>query len=187
VIVMAEQEVNEPVTVIVTRRIQVGREQEFETWLAGVIAQAARFPGHLGANVVRPIDKRQPEYTLIFRFDNLQNLQRWEDSDVRREWLARIEGLTIGEAGLQRVSGLEYWFTPPPGASIPPRWKMALVTCLAIYPLVNLMRLALTPITGGLSPWLSTALTLPISISLMTWAIMPLMTRLFASWLYPSR
>jgi uncharacterized protein len=175
----------EPITVIVTRRIKPGFEQEFEAWLAGVVAEALRFPGHQGVNVIRPASASQPEYTLIFRFDRIDNLRRWEESDTRREWLGRVEALTVGEVSLHKVSGLEFWFTPSAGALIPPRWKMAVVTCLAIYPLINLLRLVLAPYTATLSPWISSALTLPLSITLMTWLIMPWMTRLFAWWLYP--
>ena len=41
---------------------------------------------------------------------------------------------------MQRVSGLETWFSlPGRTAPAPPKWKMATVTILAIIPLVLLM------------------------------------------------
>lgn len=178
-----------PITVIIKRRIQAGREGEFETWLSGLSIEALKFPGHLGLNVIRPTNPKQPEYVLIFRFDGYENLRNWEESEVRQAWLARIAPLTIGEADIQQVTGLEFWFTPSSAitAPVPPRWKMVIVTCVAFYPVVNIMRLLFFPLTGGMSPWLGTLLTMPFSISLMTYLIMPLTTRLFSRWLYKAR
>ena len=68
----------------------------------------------------------------------------------------------------------------------PPRWKMALVTILAIYPTVNLVNISLRPLIGGLSPWLAGLAAIPIIVLLMTYVVMPLMTRVFAGWLFPA-
>jgi antibiotic biosynthesis monooxygenase (ABM) superfamily enzyme len=43
-----------PVTVSVARRVRPGREAQYEAWVRGITAAAARFPGHLGINVLRP-------------------------------------------------------------------------------------------------------------------------------------
>ena len=42
-----------PVTVVVNRRVKPGTEKWFEEWLRGITAEAVRFPGHLGVNVIR--------------------------------------------------------------------------------------------------------------------------------------
>ena len=46
--------VGEPVTVTVARRVAPGREAEFEQWSAELTRRAARFPGFLGAGLLRP-------------------------------------------------------------------------------------------------------------------------------------
>ena len=43
-----------PVTTTVTRRAKPGHEVLYEQFLEGIIAAASRFPGHLGAEVLRP-------------------------------------------------------------------------------------------------------------------------------------
>ena len=42
------------VSVLVQRTIKPGCEADYEAWLSKIIGAARRFPGHLGANVVRP-------------------------------------------------------------------------------------------------------------------------------------
>lgn len=175
-----------PVTVVVSRRARPGREAELEGWLRGVTEAAAAFPGHLGAEVVRPDQPDAPGYVLVFRFASRADLHRWNTSAVRAEWLAGAEPLTEGRPVLQAVSGLEGWFAlPGRPVVLPPRWKTALVTGTVIYVLVC----ALTLVAGG---WLArlplplrTALTTLCLVSLMTWAVMPAATRLLHGWLYP--
>ncbi len=86
------QETNEePVTVIISRRIKPGRERDFEAWLGCITQESHNFPGYLGANVIRPSNRKQPEFVTIFRFDSYTNLARWENSSVRHEWLKRAD------------------------------------------------------------------------------------------------
>lgn len=90
------------------------------------------FEGHLGVNVFRPTDSSNPEYRIIFKFDRMSNLRRWEESEIRREWLERAESLTLGPPEIQTLTGLETWFTLPAQKAIvpPPRYKIALLTWL---------------------------------------------------------
>lgn len=178
-------DVDEPVTVAVTWYVRAGREREFEAWLSGVTAAALTFPGHLGVNVLRPAAPGRP-FVLIFRFDTLAHLRAWEESAERASWLERSRELRTRDPDAERFTGLEYWFTPPPGALAPPRWKMVVVTALALYPVVNLLTLIVGPLLAGRSPWLASLITIPIALVLMTYAVMPLATRLCARWLYPS-
>ena len=75
------------------------------------------------------------------------SLARWERSPERAEWLRRAEDL-VEETGVSHgSSGLETWFAMPGRtAPAPPRWKMSLVTLVAIVPLVLLMNLLVLPL-----------------------------------------
>ena len=55
-----------PVTISVARRVVPGREADYEEWLRGITADALRFPGHMGVNVLRPTSGAN-EYVTIFR------------------------------------------------------------------------------------------------------------------------
>ena len=177
-----------PVTVVVNRIVKPGREAEFERWLQAVSQVVAGFPGHLGMDVFRP-PAGEREYVFVYRFDTHQNLRRWSESRERMDWVARADAL-CDESHLQLITGLEHWFQMPkrhaPGApQPPPRWKMALITWLAIFPLINVMNLVLAPLLGGLPAIVRTLVSTAILVPLMTWVVMPAMTRLFLRWLFP--
>lgn len=188
---MAQLHENEdpPVTVIVSRQVKPGCEKAFEEFISGITAAAMTYEGHLGSNIFRPSDPKYREYKIIFKFDRQSNLRRWEESECRRQWLARAESLTVGSPVIEILTGLETWFTLPAKKPIkpPPRYKMAVLTFLAIFPLINLVNLLLTPFLVGFPPLIRTFIVCVILVSLMTYVVMPRMTRLFYRWLYPRK
>ena len=173
-----------PVTLAVRHRIKPGREAEFEEWLRGISREAMTFDGHFGYNVVRPSDTGRPEYLVFLRFDTFDNLERWEASEARQQWLGRLAPMTLHPPTREKHTGMEVWFTPPSGRSAPPRYKMAAVSLLAIYPLILLAQWALGPLLAGWPVPLRTLATSAILVGLMTYLVMPLMTRVFTRWLY---
>lgn len=177
---------SEPVTVTVARRVAVGREHEFEQWYDGIIGAASRYPGFLGSGVLRPHTAGE-DWHVVYRFSDPTSLHHWEASPERAEWLRKAENL-VQETGISHVTGLETWFSlPGRTAPAPPRWKMALVTLAAIVPLVLLMNLLVLPHIAGWPLVLRTLLFSGTLTGLMTWVVMPRMTRLFRRFLYGAR
>ena len=176
----------DPVTVTVARRVAPGKAAEFEKWLDGVLSAASSFPGFLGGGALRP-GRLGDDWHVVYRFASPAQLERWESSRERARWLARAEPL-MDEKGVQKVSGLETWVSlPGRTAPAPPRWKMALVTLSAIIPLVLLMNDFVLP---HFDDWPLVGRTLVFSgtlTTLMTWVVMPRMTRLFRRFLYGRR
>jgi uncharacterized protein len=67
-----------PVTVIVKRIAKKNKIKEFEEWLSGISRDVSRQNGSMGIDIIRPTDKEsKPEYVIIFRFDNYENLMEW--------------------------------------------------------------------------------------------------------------
>lgn len=177
-----------PVTGVATRRIEPGREEEFEAWTSGILSAVKEFPGYLGSDILRPAGAEDDEYSIIYRFDRASNLERWEQSEERRRWLDKAEPL-VREQKVGRLTGLETWFTLPSkaGEPPPPRYKMAVVTWIAVFPLATVTFMILQPILGGAPAVLRTLVFTLIMVSAMTYVVMPRMTRLFSFWLYPDR
>jgi antibiotic biosynthesis monooxygenase (ABM) superfamily enzyme len=176
-------------TSVISRRLKHGREQEFEGWVSGILAAKKEFPGYLGSEVVRPNDPDDNEYYIITRFDHASNLHAWLTSEERQRWLRRSRPLLQEKEKFQFLTGLETWFTLPskPGEPPPPRYKMALATWLGIFPVVTVIFILLGPWLDLLPLVLHTLVLTAIVATLMTYVIMPRMTRLLAFWLYPDR
>jgi antibiotic biosynthesis monooxygenase (ABM) superfamily enzyme len=177
-----------PVTTTVTRRVKPGHEPFYEQFLAGINGAASRFPGHLGVDVFRPETATAGEYRIVYRFDTGDHLRAWLDSDERAAWLERAEPHVIGPMRTRFVTGLESWFTLPGGPSIqpPPPYKMALLTWITIFPLITLVVIALDPVLQQLDRVPRLAVTTAVTVPIMTWLVMPRVTRLLRGWLYPA-
>ncbi len=175
-----------PVTGVASRQVEPGREEEFEDWVSGILDAVKGFPGYLGSDVLRPKSAEEGEYRILYRFDRTSNLEHWEASDERRRWLDKAEPL-VQEQKVGRLTGLETWFTLPAkaGQPAPPRYKMAVVTWLAVFPTVLIIFTLFGPLLNLLPTVLRTLLFTLTMVTLMTYLIMPRMTRLFSFWLYP--
>jgi antibiotic biosynthesis monooxygenase (ABM) superfamily enzyme len=175
------------VTVTIARRVKPECRAEFEAFLTGVTNACGQFSGYLGSNIFRPVNADDPEYRIIFKFDRLSNLRLWESSAERQYWFEIAEPLTISLPQIQVLTGLETWFTLPgkPTITPPPRYKMALVSWLAVFPLITGISVVFQHFLGVLPLVLRVAFVTAIAVPTMTYLLMPQMTRLFAWWLYP--
>ena len=180
-----------PVTVVITRRVKPRCKKAFEDFISGITASAMTFKGHLGTNVFRPSHPEDNEYKIIFKFDRASNLKIWEESECRRQWLARAESLRLEPARIRVLTGLETWFTLPSPKRIipPPRYKMAAITLITLFPLIQLANVTLAPLLEKLplSLLLRSFIITGILVLIMTYIAMPRMTKLFSPWLYPRR
>ncbi|OHE79897.1 MAG: hypothetical protein A2107_13710 [Verrucomicrobia bacterium GWF2_62_7] len=170
-----------PLTVIVAWRVLKGREREFEAWRHEIADAALKFPGHMGVNVILPSGGGR-EYVVIFRFDTYEHLRAWQESDIRRELLKKAEPFREQEPSYHLESGLEYWFAPV-GPVSPPRWKMALVTVLGVWPAGMLVAWLLNPLLTGVPSALKALLSSCCIVILLTWVIMPTLVKMLRRWL----
>lgn len=178
-----------PVTAVASRRVRLGREREFEDWLSGILTEARKAPGYRGSEVLRPSNRNDDDhYRIVFRFDRVSNLQAWENSEERFRRLREVRPLLHEDGRIDVLTGLETWFTLPskPGQAAPPRYKIALVTWLALFPLITLFFVAFDPLLSQLPTLLRMLVLTAVMVTVMTYMIMPRLTRLFSFWLYPN-
>jgi uncharacterized protein len=183
----------QPVTVVVTRRVKPGREQDYEAWLQGLQAEARALPGYLGVTTQRPAAGGPREYVSAIRFETLTDLRAFESSELRSRHLALVADLVEADAVWERMTGLEFWFTPPPGTVVaqPSRPRMALVMIVVVFGLVLSIG-ALVDAAAAMLPIpvpypLRLLFTITLEVLLMTYWLMPQITRRLARWIYPSR
>jgi uncharacterized protein len=178
-----------PVTTTVTRRVKPGHEAAYEEFLAGISSAARAFPGYLGVEVFRPAGGQGGEYRTVYRFDSSAHLRAWLDSEERAAWLQRAGPHVAGPMRTQVLTGLEGWFTLPTrsGVAPPPRYKMAILTWVTIFPFLTFIVVVSAPLLGNRPLVLRLAATTAVTVPLMTWVVMPRVTRLLHRWLYPDR
>ena len=189
---------SKPVTVIVKRIAKKDKIKEFEEWLSGVSKEVSRQEGSIGIDIIKPTpnisNKSKPEYVIIFRFNTYENLDKWEKSPIRHEWLQKGRKLAESDYDVQKMTGLEFWFTPyfndesSPMIPLqpPPRYKMVIVT----VPVISILLMTLVPQIHFLTEMLTIpfpirlVIALTITVLLMTYVIMPLLTKLLKPWLF---
>jgi len=159
-------------------------------WVRSGASLAERFPGFLGAGWVRP-GTGSSDWHMLYRFADAGALARWEGSDERSWWLTSAQGI-VEHTRVERRTGIEGWFDPPahssveeaaPTAARPPRWKQAVVIWCAFFPLSLLVGYAVSPVAGGVPLWLRTLVTTLVMTPLMTYLVLPRVTRALEWWL----
>ncbi|MES9878719.1 MAG: antibiotic biosynthesis monooxygenase [Candidatus Sedimenticola sp. 1PA] len=176
-----------PITVVVSRRVRKGQEAAFEALSAKMTEAAAPFPGHLGAVIFRPSAPDDPEYRIIYKFDSQAHLDRWLLSPERQAILEAIEELLEQPSAVDTLSGLVAWFTLPGRNPVqpPPKYKMTIVSWLALFPLVTLIFWAFGEQLAQLPLLFRTFLVTIVIMPLMSYVVMPRFTSWFAFWLFP--
>ena len=174
----------EPVTLVLSQRIEPRNREEFTALHGDAVIRLRDFPGFLGSDLLPPVEGAQDELVVVASFASRPDLDRWLESQSRREWLGLIDQLIDGERTLNVVGGFGGWFPAQPSDSDgPKRWKQAIAVFIALFPTV----LVITLVRGALFPNLNVVLAVfvgnVLGILVLTYVLMPPLTRLLAGWL----
>lgn len=178
---------NEPITTSIARRIKIGKEEKYEEWVHQIIAVGSKFSGYLGIDILKPSSGTHGEYVMLVKFDNYINQRLWEDSSERKYFLTKLNEITEGEAKIIKVSGLESWFSlPEVPMPIPPnKHKMALVIAVVVFFLVLIANVIFKPFLDQLPLIPKVAFLCITQVLLMTYIVMPIVTKILKNWLFP--
>ena len=181
----SRDEMNDPVSVGITRHVRIGQVEAFEMWLGEIKTVVSGFDGYAGMNVVRPSGSDSPTYVMILRFDSYHQYNAWHQSPARAEIVERSTAMTTGDTSFEEAHGLDAWFTPPTRqVRHPARYKTAILTVVGLYPLI-LMVGALVATATGFPVYLGTLVTVAIVAAIATYWVMPWITRVARHWLFP--
>lgn len=173
-----------PIHIAITRRVRPGCEAAFQEELRAFFHASFAHDGVLGASMLTPPpgpDGR--EFGILRTFADEQERDDFYASPMFRKWEVRARELTEGEPADRELHGLEAWFRSRHEA--PPRWKMAVATLLGVYPASLLISFV---IGESVHAWPIAARSLVFAVgmvALLTWVVMPLVTRLLHPWLHP--
>lgn len=171
-----------PVTVLFDRTVKNGHEEEFDTWYTELIRLSKQHQGHISTQVI----KRDKHYITLQQFDSEKNLQAWLNSETRLEQINKLTDLTTSAPEPITLDGLEPWFDLPnqPVTKHIPKWKMALLTFVSIWIIVAILNVILIPYIAHWPLLLRAAAVPLIIVPLLTYIIMPQLTRRLKDWLH---
>jgi len=179
-----------PITLVISEIVELNRIDEYEEWTKGINHAAQNFNGFLGVEVIRPRVDGHPEYVVIVKFDNYDNFRNWMTSPIYHKWLESSSGLVSSRAVQELPDGLEMWFSLPNkklrGNLEPPYYKKVVLGTLAVYPLILFANALLYPFTKDWNQFLGLFISVVLVSALLTYPVMPWLTKLLRFWLYPS-
>ncbi|WP_272819343.1 hypothetical protein [Scytonema hofmannii] len=107
---------------------------------------------------------------------------------MRRDWIERLQPLIEKPEDVQTLTGLETWFRLSEKLlkAPPPRYKMALITWLGVFVTLGIVSRLLAPLLSRLPLLLNQLITTGLVVALLTYLVMPRLTKLFQRWMYPT-
>lgn len=170
--------------VAITRIVRPGCEDAFAQGLREFFQASFAHPGVAGVLMIAPAPgSASREYGILRSFASEAERDDFYRSPLFRAWDERARALTEGEPDYRDLHGLEAWFRGP--TVPPPRWKMAVATYLGVFPLATTLSLTLAPRLKELGAIGANAIFNAFIVVLLTWVVMPVVTRLLRGWLHP--
>ena len=175
------------VHIAIIRQVKPGMERAFEDALREFARESLGAPGTTGVHLIGPVPgSHSGEYGILRSFESEAACQAFYDSEMFRRGTSTRLSSSIGGWTRRRLHGLEAFFQGVPGGP-PPKWKMAVVTWLGVFPAVVLWSWVIRKSLSGLPSLVTTAIVSALVVATLAWIAMPLLTRVFATWLSPSR
>ncbi|MGB3294569.1 MAG: hypothetical protein WBB01_16415 [Phormidesmis sp.] len=195
---MAESDANSlaAASLVIEHTVPAGEGLAFRWWHAKVTRSAKRFEGHIRTDLCAPVKNSQPNQPMkwysIVHFESPELLKQWIKSRDREALIKSGRKTFASYQFISFATGLEGWFSRRTGTEQmgfgPPAWKQNAAVILALYPTV-MVQSALFAALGVMQSWpMPNAMIINniITSSLLTWAVMPLVTRLLGFWLLPT-
>ena len=181
--------VNRPGSSLIVQRVREGCEQTYREWSSEINKACSEYPGFLDLEVFEPVPGQSDNFVLVIRFATAAELEAWHTSPTCRKLVEEKKHFLESEVRHAPSSVFGTWFSgaaegPDREPSQP--WKEALTVLLTLYPTVMLLTLYVTgPLLQGWSMSISMYLGNLMSVSVLTWVLMPLATRYLSFWLKP--
>jgi antibiotic biosynthesis monooxygenase (ABM) superfamily enzyme len=175
-----------PVHVAITRTVKPGCEAEFEQAIRQFFGASARESQTLGALLIRPLPGSDTRtYGILRAFASPEDRDVFYASDRFHQWTQAVAPFVEGTYSRRELHGLEAFFGQGGPHGPPPRWKMAFVTWLGVWPTSFVLASVLgAALHDRLPRWLASGMISACVVVGLSWAVMPVLVKLFKPWLY---
>lgn len=173
-------------TAVIMTEVAAGSEARFRKWHGKVEAAQSKYPGYLGCELQPPVPGCQEHWASLLRFDSPEHLNDWLGSKERANLVAQSEKFTRQSVIRRASDGFGNWFSfGAQREGLPPAWKNNYIVLLGLYPIVMLELLFLNPFTAWLPLPVGNLIGNLISVGVLGWPVIWLLTKAMAWWLKP--
>lgn len=173
---------SETVTLISAVRLRPSTEDAHRHLHTQAVAAAQRLGGLTRHELLPAVAGAQPETVALLTFQTRTDLDRWLSAPERRQILDAMVELTDSPRTLNVVGDFAGWFNST-GTLAPKQWKQAIAVVTGLVP----VSLAVAYVRQAIAPQLplvaAVAVTAVINVAILTWLVMPLITRILGRWL----
>lgn len=107
-----ETEAPNVATAVTAVQVRQGEEGAFAGWLTEFNRIVSNFPGYVSAVVIPPVPPLQSDWVMVQRFQTLEQLRAWLDSEARRSLLDESVSLLMDEGTTNVIQGSNTELSP---------------------------------------------------------------------------
>lgn len=174
------------VTEVFITQVSPDKELLYREWISKIHHVEAKFPGFKGVYVQSPAQIQGSNWITFLQFDTPENLDHWLNSPERKAILDESKALIASLESHRVITPYAGWFSSiAKTGKMPSVTKQTMLILLVLFPIVMLELKFLMPYLKGLDISLGTFISNAISVTLISWPMMPLAIKFLKWWLSP--
>ncbi len=107
-----ETETPNVATAVTAVQVRQGEEGAFTGWLTELNRAISTFPGYVSAVVIPPVPPLQSDWVMVQRFQTIEELRAWLDSEAHRSLLDESASLLVDEGTTNVIQGSNTELSP---------------------------------------------------------------------------
>lgn len=174
------------VTEVIIAEVNPEKETAYREWIAKIHLLEAKSPGFRGVYVQSPNESRGKFWITLLQFDTMKNLENWLASPERQKLLEESKKIISYIETHRVISPYAGWFASiAKVGELPAVWKQTMVVLLVLFPIVMMEFKYLLPLLSQLNISFSTFIGNALSVSLISFPMMPIAIYFLGWWLLP--